>query len=305
MELRQLKYFVQICKDRSFTKACSNLFISQQGLSISIKRLEEELGCRLLHRTEQGYLPTPQGEYLLERAEQMLSLAQECEAYFRRERQSATCLTVACVVGLIGYNYDFFTRFMLEDAGERRVKFVEKPTNRCEEMLLKGEANCAFVPGPMDPKLFQWHPLFRVPNYAVLHRSNPLAREKSLSFEQLRGQKLITFNQEFKVYHQLRARCRQLGFEPNIVLTLDQTPEIFHFVQNNPTLIGISHAYGVRRWLLPELWAVPVGDDSFCWEVNLAWKKGEPRSELEDWFQNETLAFFQTHPFYDGETSKG
>ena len=288
MDLKQLKYFVQLCKDRSFTKACSNLFISQQGLSISIKRLEEELGCRLLTRTEQGYLPTPHGAFLLERAEKILALADECESHFRRSKQ----LTVACVVGIIGYNLDFFSPFMTGEETQRQVRFVEKSTHRCEEMVLNGEADYAFVPGPMDPKSFQWHTLFRVPNYAVLHRSNPLCKLNMMDFECLRSQKLVTFNQEFKVYHQLRNRCRQLGFEPNIVLTLDQTPEIFHMVQNNPSLIGISHAYGVRRWLMPELWAVPVGDEAFCWEVNLVWKKDVPHSEPGKWFQRQAIAFF-------------
>jgi DNA-binding transcriptional LysR family regulator len=57
MELRQLVHFAQICKDKSFKVAADTLFISQQGISSSILRLEDELGVRLLNRCLQARHP--------------------------------------------------------------------------------------------------------------------------------------------------------------------------------------------------------------------------------------------------------
>ena len=55
MELRQIQYFIQLYKDLNITRASRNLYISQQGLSKSINRLEEELGFSLFQASP---LPT-------------------------------------------------------------------------------------------------------------------------------------------------------------------------------------------------------------------------------------------------------
>ncbi|MEI3101392.1 MAG: LysR family transcriptional regulator [Oscillospiraceae bacterium] len=51
MDIKQLEYFVEVCRYMSFTKAAANQYISQQGMSKSIKRLEEELGIALFRRS--------------------------------------------------------------------------------------------------------------------------------------------------------------------------------------------------------------------------------------------------------------
>lgn len=47
MDIRVLKYFVQVAKDRNFTRASEHLYISQPALSKTIKKLEHELGINL------------------------------------------------------------------------------------------------------------------------------------------------------------------------------------------------------------------------------------------------------------------
>ncbi len=51
MNIQQLKYYLEICKCRSFSKAADNLYISQQGLSMAVIRLESEFSCKLFIRT--------------------------------------------------------------------------------------------------------------------------------------------------------------------------------------------------------------------------------------------------------------
>ena len=49
MDIRQMRYFLEICKFGSISQAAGSLFISQQGLSSAIRRLEQELGCDLFY----------------------------------------------------------------------------------------------------------------------------------------------------------------------------------------------------------------------------------------------------------------
>ena len=51
MELRQLRYFIEVAKREHVTEAADNLNVAQSAVSYQISKLEEELGVKLLERT--------------------------------------------------------------------------------------------------------------------------------------------------------------------------------------------------------------------------------------------------------------
>ena len=80
MDLKQLNYFLVVVEHRSFRKAAEALNVSQPALSISVKRLEDSLGCLLLDRTPGGVIPTAFGISLcqsIRRIQQEVRLAQD------------------------------------------------------------------------------------------------------------------------------------------------------------------------------------------------------------------------------------
>ena len=64
-ELSVLSAFLAVAEERSFTRAAKQLNISTSGLSHAIRRLEEQIGVRLLTRTTRSVSPTDAGEQLL------------------------------------------------------------------------------------------------------------------------------------------------------------------------------------------------------------------------------------------------
>jgi DNA-binding transcriptional LysR family regulator len=64
-ELSVLSAFLTVAEERSFTRAAKQLNISTSGLSHAIRRLEEQIGVRLLTRTTRSVSPTGAGEQLL------------------------------------------------------------------------------------------------------------------------------------------------------------------------------------------------------------------------------------------------
>lgn len=73
MQLEQLLYFTKIVETSSFAAASKELFITQQALSVSIKKLEKELQSQLLERTKYGIHLLDDGKYVYKKAKEILS----------------------------------------------------------------------------------------------------------------------------------------------------------------------------------------------------------------------------------------
>lgn len=73
MTLRQLRYFVEIARSGSFSRAAEQMAIAQPALSQNIAALESELGAKLFERHAKGVDLSPAGHRLYERATELLS----------------------------------------------------------------------------------------------------------------------------------------------------------------------------------------------------------------------------------------
>lgn len=80
MELRHFRYFIAIAEEGSFTRAAERLWVAQPGLSTQIRRLEAELGIKLLERHTRGVELTEAGALFLERARVALEAAESAAA---------------------------------------------------------------------------------------------------------------------------------------------------------------------------------------------------------------------------------
>ncbi len=90
MELRHLRYFIAVARERSFTRASAILNIAQPPLSRQVQQFEAELGIELIDRnarplglTEAGRLVYEQAAQILERVEEMRALARRMQGSSR------------------------------------------------------------------------------------------------------------------------------------------------------------------------------------------------------------------------------
>jgi DNA-binding transcriptional LysR family regulator len=75
--IRDLRYFVAVAEELSFTKAAERLFISQPALSKQIRHLENTVRVRLFERDRRTVALTPAGAELLPRARQLVERWEE------------------------------------------------------------------------------------------------------------------------------------------------------------------------------------------------------------------------------------
>ncbi len=64
MDIHHLKVFSSVFKNKSFSKASEELFLTQPTISNHIKALEDELGCNLFDRLGRSIMPTKEAEVL-------------------------------------------------------------------------------------------------------------------------------------------------------------------------------------------------------------------------------------------------
>ena len=84
MDLRQLRYFVAVARERNFTRAAQNLHIAQPPLSRQIQLLEEELGVPLILRDTRPIRLTEAGRLFHEQALQVLGRVEQMREATRR-----------------------------------------------------------------------------------------------------------------------------------------------------------------------------------------------------------------------------
>lgn len=84
MELRQIRYFLEVVDQGSFTQAAEACFISQSAISLQVKALEEELGLPLLLRHGRSFSLTPAGDYFYRKAKAWLDGLEEIAGETRR-----------------------------------------------------------------------------------------------------------------------------------------------------------------------------------------------------------------------------
>ncbi len=84
MEIRTLKYFLEIAREQNITSASYNLHVSQPALSHQMHELEDELGITLFTRTNRKTVLTEEGRHFKIQAEQIIQLIEKTEAEYKK-----------------------------------------------------------------------------------------------------------------------------------------------------------------------------------------------------------------------------
>lgn len=83
MELKQLKYFVEVAKREHISEAALELDVAQSAVSRHIRNLEDELGTALFHRKGRNVVLTTEGKHLLQTALPILEQVNQTVAFFK------------------------------------------------------------------------------------------------------------------------------------------------------------------------------------------------------------------------------
>jgi len=192
MTLTELRYVVAVAREKHFGRAAEACFVSQPTLSVSIKKLEEELDVRIFERGPNEVSMTPIGEEIVRQAQQVIEQAQGIRELAKRRKDPLTGPLRLGVIYTIGpYLLPDLVRQAIERVPQMPLMLQENFTTKLLDMLRTGELDAAILAEPFPDTGLAVAPLYDEPFMIALPKSHPLAKRKAISAEELKEEKML------------------------------------------------------------------------------------------------------------------
>ncbi|MCJ1883561.1 LysR family transcriptional regulator [Pseudomonas sp. LA21] len=222
MELRHLRYFIAVAEELHFGRAAEQLGISQPPLSQQIQALEEEIGARLLERTNRRVALTAAGQLFLTEARLVLQQVDRAVLLARRAHQGE--------IGELKIGFTASAPFtstlprsilaFRQAYPDVHLELQELSSGQAVEALLEERVEVGLIRPIALPDSLEAVELFSEPLVAVLRADHPLAESNpdGLEIAALADEPFVFFPRSYGtgLYNQLIALSRQAGFSPRI-----------------------------------------------------------------------------------------
>lgn len=193
MELRTLRYFLEIAREENMTRAAERLHVSQSALSRQVKSLEEELGKRLFIRHSFRIELTPEGQLLRKRAEDILQMVDKTTEEFQTLTDDLRGdIFIGCAESeAMKRLADVLVQLNRQHPG---IHYHLKSGNTADIAgdLDKGLLDFAVIANPVDLSKYNFITLPTRDRWgAILPKDHPLAAKTSVSAEDVADEPLI------------------------------------------------------------------------------------------------------------------
>ncbi len=277
MTLTELKYIVALAREKHFGHAAEACFVSQPTLSVSIKKLEEELDCRLFERSANEVTVTALGEEIVRQAQSVLEQASMIKEIAKRGKDPlAGSLKLGVIYTIAPYLLPALVRQVIERTPQMPLSLQENFTVKLLEMLRTGEIDCAILAEPFPDTGLAVAPLYDEPFMIAVPSTHALASRESISAEELKLETMLLLG---------NGHC----FRDHV---LEVCPEFARFSSNaegirksfeGSSLETIKHmvAAGMGITVVPQL-SVPKSAFSLTPSASSAIKKRAMKAELSE-----------------------
>jgi DNA-binding transcriptional LysR family regulator len=298
MDTSDMEVFSVLCDCKSVSRAAKNLFMSQQGVSSLLQRIEKELGVELFKRTRSGLELTKYGEVVKEHVESILTDYRAMQNTLEQIKKEDSRLFVTMDLGIFAILTS--KPFLDFKTSHPDVEFImqEHTPKTNERLLVEEAADICLALAPHSTEVFDVMPIYQVSGAVLMDKENELANRDALYVEDLKGRPLLAFGSA-TYYPYLRA-CRKAGFEPNMTVSGIELQDPRPYVRGTDGLC--PSFYGI----LPEiseddgLVIVPFKTD-LLWSICTVTKKGRKQSTLCRKFVEELIDFVNTEKIINGE----
>lgn len=201
MNLNQLYYFKELAEKRQYTKAADNLFISQPTLSVSIKQLEKELGCKLFKHSGRYVALTKYGRIFYDT---VISSLNTLDNGKRRIKQTMSRdqgnINIACIPTLVGTLLPTLVKEYNAQADiAPHFIYHDNPSYQLCQGIKEGWYDIGIASYVDDFKELTYIPFYTQQIIAIVSEDSDLAQISEITPEELRGEDIITYTTKIQI----------------------------------------------------------------------------------------------------------
>jgi DNA-binding transcriptional LysR family regulator len=192
MELRQLEYFQTVARTGSISAAARELRVSQPSLSMTISRLEADLGVQLFDRTGGHITLNDTGRDMLKNVDQALTSLNEMRVK-ANDRTGTAAPKISFGVSTAGYTILLLRQYTSHFPNHIIRQYYQSRDN-LRMMLERGELDFAISKGKISGPNIQWIPLMEEELYALVSPASPLFNRDEVHVSELVNQPFVLNN---------------------------------------------------------------------------------------------------------------
>ena len=292
LDLKKLTYLEAVYRDKNFTKASEELYISQPAISTAISSLEKEYKLRLLTRTPKDVTFTPEGEKFMIHVSRILNdcrTAEEALADMSEETGSTLRLGLSPTLGaeLLPLLYD-----ELFPAWPHARIFIDEGTCQNHIDRLKADViSLAYngIPASIDTDSLDIIPVTASEICMLMHPDHPLADHETVSVEELEPEMLAMLGATSIMRSMILKEFEKHGCIPNIVSNHEQINCMIQMIHLGNCIGFINTNKRHQASGCGDLVICPL-KDPLLMEAGFIKKKGKHLSRLE----NEVVSFVRS-----------
>ena len=266
MDIRTLRYFVEVVRQQSFTRAAEKLFVTQPTISKMLKNLEDELNCILLIRDGRRLLLTDTGRVVFERGLALLAEFRQLEAELSDINQLKTGVLRLGIPPMVGMLMAGPIGLFRQRYPGVELKISEFGGLTVQQAVMNGELDMALTALPVEESGLTTLSLFSHPLCVLTPHSGKWLECDAVSPETLAEHPLLIYNEDFALSKQLLKLFVEHGVKPRIAVRSGQWDFLAAMVQAG---VGIA--------ILPEPICQRLDKNTLKWlplESELSWKLG-------------------------------
>jgi DNA-binding transcriptional LysR family regulator len=274
MELRQLRYFLAVAEELSFSRAAKRTGVSQPPLSRQIANLEAELRVRLFDRSKHSVSLTETGKVFYVEAAKSLAAINRAVQIAQSSAKGRTGSLTFGFGGSAAYTLapPFLRQFRRNFPGvELHLQSIS--TAKQLDALRKQVIDVGFVIAPVGDDTIAEEIIARDPLMVALPLGHPLASQRSVSLKSLETYEFVGLpgSPPLNFFTSHTQPPREAGFLPLIVQQAETMEVLLGLVAAG---IGISIVPSVaRRSRITDVEYLPIEDASAFVDFAIVWRK--------------------------------
>ncbi|MGJ8653372.1 MAG: LysR family transcriptional regulator [Opitutaceae bacterium] len=233
MEFHQLRYFVEVARQKNFSRAAEVCHVAQPSLSQQLKKLEEELGQPLIRRSRQGALLTEFGESMLPQALLILSGARNMHEEANIGKGGfAGRVSIGAIPTVAPYLLPQLIQRTVEHYPAMELRVVEHTTDELVSQLREGSLDFALLSPPFDgDQEMRINFLQDDELLIVLPTAHELANKRLLKLRDLSDYPMVLMKDVHCLSRQSVSLCEASGLKPRVALESAQMETVVSMVE--------------------------------------------------------------------------